>query len=185
MSPDPRSSPSTSSLHWCPKMRMPASSGERKDPAVVRRRRPDRTVQPRFGRSRGNAFPIFGLLATNRPLRRTENPRVDGSIPSLVTISNFLIRNGFRASPADYREVGGSRHPLPRLPIHRVRHPATLGRSMTRERSGESQPVGVYQIGDVHPRSWIDTGSTFGTGTPSRTASMVLQRGVGISRTRT
>jgi len=30
---------------------MPASSGERKDPAVVRRRRLDRTVRPRFGGS--------------------------------------------------------------------------------------------------------------------------------------
>ncbi len=44
---------------------------------------------------------------------------------------------------------------------------------------------GVYQIGDVHPRSWIETGSPVGTGTPSRTASSVLQRGVGISSTRT
>ena len=48
-----------------------------------------------------------------------------------------------------------------------------------------SQPAGVYQIGDVHARSWIETGSPFGTGTPRRTASIVLQRGVGISRART
>ncbi len=48
-----------------------------------------------------------------------------------------------------------------------------------------TQPAGVYQIGDVQARSWIETGSPFGTGTPRRAASIVLQRGVGISRTRT
>jgi hypothetical protein len=52
--------------------------------------------------ARGKPFPVFGLLAPNRPLRRTENPRVDGSIPSLATISNSMNCNGFRASPADY-----------------------------------------------------------------------------------
>jgi len=30
-----------------------------------------------------------------------ENPRVAGSIPSLATISNLMIRNGFWASAAD------------------------------------------------------------------------------------
>ena len=57
----------------------------------------------------------FGLSA-GRPLagayrgqvaqlveQRIENPRVDGSIPSLATTSNFLICMSFRASPADYR----------------------------------------------------------------------------------
>ena len=34
--------------------------------------------------------------------QRTENPRVDGSIPSLATTSNSMIRNGFRVSPADH-----------------------------------------------------------------------------------
>jgi hypothetical protein len=42
---------------------------------------------------------------------------------------------------------------------------------------------GVYQIGDVQARSWMDTGKPFGMGTPSRAASRVLQRGVGISIT--
>ena len=65
----------------------------------------------RFGRPTRNAFPLFRLLSPNRPLRRTENPRVDGSIPSLATISNSMIRNGFRVSPADYREEGGSGSP--------------------------------------------------------------------------
>ena len=56
----------------------------------------------------------FGLSA-GRPLagtrrgqvaqlveQRIENPRVDGSIPSLATTSKFLICMRFRASPADY-----------------------------------------------------------------------------------
>ncbi len=45
--------------------------------------------------------------------------------------------------------------------------------------------AGVYQIGEVQARSWMEAGSPFGIGNPSRTASRVLQRGVGISRTRT
>ena len=62
----------------------------------------------------------FGLSA-GRPLRRNlrgqvaqlveqriENPRVDGSIPSLATTSKFLICNGFRASPADYLRPKGA-----------------------------------------------------------------------------
>jgi hypothetical protein len=32
-----------------------------------------------------------GLPAPNRALRATENPRVDGSIPSLATTSNSMI----------------------------------------------------------------------------------------------
>jgi hypothetical protein len=36
----------------------------------------------RFGRPSGNSSPVFALLAPNRPLRCTENPRVDGSIYS-------------------------------------------------------------------------------------------------------
>jgi hypothetical protein len=46
-----------------------------------------------------SAFRVGVLL--NDPWIR--NPRVDGSIPSLATISNSMIRNGFRVSPADYR----------------------------------------------------------------------------------
>ena len=37
----------------------------------------------------------------------TENPRVGGSIPPLATTPNFLKRNGFPASPADYRRPRG------------------------------------------------------------------------------
>ena len=39
--------------------------------------------------------------------QRTENPRVGGSIPPLATTPNFLKRNGFPASPADYRRPRG------------------------------------------------------------------------------
>ena len=45
----------------------------------------------RFGRPAGNSCPVFGLLAPIGALRRTENPRVDGSIPSLATIFNLMI----------------------------------------------------------------------------------------------
>ncbi len=44
---------------------------------------------------------------------------------------------------------------------------------------------GAYQIGDDHARSWIVAGRPSGIGTPSATASRVLQRGVGISMART
>ena len=39
----------------------------------------------RFGRPLPNPFPVFDLPAPNRALRRTENPRVVGSIPTLAT----------------------------------------------------------------------------------------------------
>ena len=42
------------------------------------------------------SFPVFGLLAPNSALRWIENPRVDGSIPSLATTFNFLICKIFR-----------------------------------------------------------------------------------------
>ncbi len=43
---------------------------------------------------------------------------------------------------------------------------------------------GAYQIGELHARSWMLIGSPSGTGTPRFAASIVLQRGVGISITR-
>ena len=54
--------------------------------------RPLRTVPP----SRTLGGQVAQLVE-----QRIENPRVDGSIPSLATTSNFLKRNGFRVSPAD------------------------------------------------------------------------------------
>jgi hypothetical protein len=47
-----------------------------------------------------------------------------------------------------------------------------------------AQGAGAYQIGEVQARSWMLTGRPSGIGTPSATASRVLQRGVGISITR-
>ena len=44
---------------------------------------------------------------------------------------------------------------------------------------------GAYQIGELHARSWIVAGSPPGIAMPSAAASRVLQRGVGISSTRT
>jgi hypothetical protein len=55
----------------------------------------------RFGPCTETSFRFFDFHAPNRALRATENPRVDGSIPSLAAISNSMICNGFRASPAD------------------------------------------------------------------------------------
>ena len=57
----------------------------------------------RFGRPAETPSRFFGLLAPNSAFRCLENPRVDGSIPSLATTSNFLIFMSFRASPADHR----------------------------------------------------------------------------------
>jgi hypothetical protein len=51
---------------------------------------------------------FFGLLAPNRALSWIENPRVDGSIPSLATISNVLICNVLLASPTDYLRPKGA-----------------------------------------------------------------------------
>jgi hypothetical protein len=65
----------------------------------------------RFGRPVENSFLVFGLLAPNRTLQATENRRVDGSIPALATISNSMIRNGFRALPAGYRKLCHSSGP--------------------------------------------------------------------------
>jgi hypothetical protein len=44
----------------------------------------------RFGRRPREPFSFFELLAPNRALRRTENPRVDGSIPSLATTPKWV-----------------------------------------------------------------------------------------------
>jgi len=49
----------------------------------------DRSVPVRSARENSSLF--FGLLVPNRALRATENPRVDGSIPSLATISNLSV----------------------------------------------------------------------------------------------
>jgi hypothetical protein len=47
-----------------------------------------------------------------------------------------------------------------------------------------SAGYGVYQIGDVYARSCVDTGAPSGIEMPKRKASIVDQRGVGISKTR-
>jgi hypothetical protein len=48
---------------------------------------------------------VFGLVAPVDPLRRTENPRVGGSIPPLVTTPNSMKRMRFPASPPDDRRA--------------------------------------------------------------------------------
>ena len=44
---------------------------------------------------------------------------------------------------------------------------------------------GLYQMGEVYARSWTVAGTLSGRSTPKNAASYVVQRGVGISRTRT
>src|SRR5215467_780024 len=44
--------------------------------------------------------------------------------------------------------------------------------------------LGVYQMGELHARSWSVGATTSGGGTPSFAAWIVVQRGVGISSTR-
>ena len=44
---------------------------------------------------------------------------------------------------------------------------------------------GVYQMGELKARSWCTSGTFFGIGSLNRTWSWSVQRGVGISRTRT
>src|SRR5262245_51949395 len=44
--------------------------------------------------------------------------------------------------------------------------------------------LGVYQMGELHARSWIVAATTSGGAIPSCLAWIVVQRGVGISSTR-
>src|SRR3972149_8428325 len=44
--------------------------------------------------------------------------------------------------------------------------------------------LGVYQIGELHARSWMVAATTSGGAMPSCLAWIVVQRGVGISSTR-
>ena len=84
----------------------------------------------RFGRPLKNAFRFFGFLAPSRALRRLENPRVDGSIPSLATTSNSMNCNGFRASPADHLRRDGA-NPMTRMgPPRGLVGPSHPGASM-------------------------------------------------------
>jgi hypothetical protein len=55
-----------------------------------------------FGRSWTNALRFLGFLQPKQAVSCPENPRVDGSIPSLATTSNVLIFRGFCVSPADH-----------------------------------------------------------------------------------
>jgi hypothetical protein len=57
---------------------------------------------PGLGRPRKYALPFFDFLQPKRAVSCPENPRVDGSIPTLATTSNSMNYNGFRVSPADY-----------------------------------------------------------------------------------
>ena len=75
------------------------------------------------------------LGAPKRALPRTENPRVGGSIPPLATTPNSLKRNGFPASPADYRLRGGAEK-RPTIGLSEI---GSVARATTRcgRRSGE------------------------------------------------
>jgi hypothetical protein len=49
---------------------------------------------------------------------------------------------------------------------------------------GGADYVGVYPIGEVYARFWMLAGTSVGSFTPKNLASYLVQRGVGISRTR-
>ena len=74
---------------------------------------------------RENALRFFDFPKRNQAVSCLENPRVAGSIPSLATISNSMIRNGFRVSPAD-------------RPASSMADPRTIGKWV-----GGSTPCGV------------------------------------------
>jgi len=63
---------------------------------------PDTDGALQFGRPVENPYRFFGFLTPNRAFDCIENPRVDGSIPSLATTSNSMIYNGFQPSRADH-----------------------------------------------------------------------------------
>lgn len=63
---------------------------------------------------------------------RTENPRVDGSIPSLATTSNSLKKHGFRVSPADY-------------PCSSMADPRTIGKWVIRRPPGQRGGAGSWR----------------------------------------
>ena len=112
----------------------------------------------RFGRPARKLFPFFGLLAPNGPLRRTENPRVGGSIPPLATTPNFLKRNGFPASPADYRRPRGRKSADHRTIGNRVDASAgstrQCGRRVRRRSRCGTVASGVAAWGALGRRPW-------------------------------
>ena len=57
----------------------------------------------RFGQAAGNPFPVFGFLEPPAALPCTENPRVVGSIPTLATTPNPLIRMSLPPRQAGHR----------------------------------------------------------------------------------
>ena len=72
---------------------------------------------------------------------RMANPRVAGSIPALATISNSMIRNGLRVSPAD--------HPWPLMA-----DPRTIGKWVGGEtrRGGGGKPE-IWEPRDLASRN--------------------------------
>jgi len=106
----------------------------------------------RFGRSAGKLFPVLGLATAKRVLRRTENPRVGGSMPPLATTSNFLNRNGFVSGITRglWAAAGGENRPTiglseigsgiaSRLRRHCTRGPRSGPPSLRSARAGRAQ----------------------------------------------
>ena len=74
------------------------------------------------GRAPDKLYPVFGLRAEKEAVRRTENPRVGGSIPPLATTPISMNRMGFSASPADHRRPRGQKTTDHRTFENRTRH---------------------------------------------------------------
>jgi hypothetical protein len=70
--------------------------------------------------------------------------------------------------------------------IYVLRNPDKLAHVRSCRAPAPAQPLvlGVYQMGELQARSWMVEGTAVGTGRPLAIATKVLQRGVGISRTR-
>ena len=88
---------------------------------------------------------FFDILAPNRALRWIENPRVDGSIPSLAITSKSMICIRFIVSPADYLRPDGT-------------DPRTIGNWADRspEPSGGAGDLGTWEAGELRGRStWL------------------------------
>jgi hypothetical protein len=96
-----------------------------------------------FGRAARNPLPVFGLVRRNRAVRRTENPRVGGSIPPLATTPNSMTRIRFSASPADYGRPRGAE-------IDRPSDSGISGRSC---RSATRVPLTRRKLANWNPRN--------------------------------
>ena len=74
----------------------------------------------------------------------------------------------------------------PQAPLQHVQHLRNRGAgSAARSPQITGPPQGVYQIDEVQALFWMVAGTLSGRSMPKKSASYVVQRGVGILSTRT